>query len=247
MCRHACGCDGASRETGRERAERCHVEETLSAVSGQSSRSSRTRIWRSPTSSPAKSPRTWRSRMPPCWIRRSPQRPSGRADAAAGAWQRKAVLKHLAARCRERAEELAEVLVVEAGKPIQFARAEVARLIDTLESRPRNRRGSTAKCCRSISPSAPPATAACGSACRSGRARSSRRGIFRSTWWPTRSRRRSPAAARSCSSRRASTPIGALILGEILAETDLPAGAFSILPLKSSDRPRSSRTSGSRS
>ena len=31
------------------------------------------------------------------------------------------------------------------------------------------------------------------------------------------------------------TPIGALMLGEILAETDLPQGAFSILPLKSSD------------
>ena len=31
------------------------------------------------------------------------------------------------------------------------------------------------------------------------------------------------------------TPISALILGEILAETDLPAGAFSILPMKASD------------
>jgi acyl-CoA reductase-like NAD-dependent aldehyde dehydrogenase len=31
------------------------------------------------------------------------------------------------------------------------------------------------------------------------------------------------------------TPISALILGEILAETDLPTGAFSILPMKSSD------------
>jgi acyl-CoA reductase-like NAD-dependent aldehyde dehydrogenase len=31
------------------------------------------------------------------------------------------------------------------------------------------------------------------------------------------------------------TPIGALLLGEMLAETDLPDGAFSILPMKSSD------------
>ena len=31
------------------------------------------------------------------------------------------------------------------------------------------------------------------------------------------------------------TPIGALTLGEILAETDLPAGAFSILPLDTRD------------
>src|SRR5204863_6249669 len=31
------------------------------------------------------------------------------------------------------------------------------------------------------------------------------------------------------------TPISAVILGEILAETDLPEGAFSILPMRSSD------------
>ena len=28
------------------------------------------------------------------------------------------------------------------------------------------------------------------------------------------------------------TPIGALIIGEVLAETDLPRGAFSILPCR---------------
>src|SRR5436190_22717715 len=38
------------------------------------------------------------------------------------AWQRKAVLKHLLASCEERREELADVLVVEAGKPSQFAK-----------------------------------------------------------------------------------------------------------------------------
>src|SRR5947207_1249444 len=31
------------------------------------------------------------------------------------------------------------------------------------------------------------------------------------------------------------TPISALILGEVLAETDLPEGAFSILPMRSAD------------
>src|SRR4029079_6636535 len=60
------------------------------------------------------------------------------ADAAGpmrrlGAWQRKAVLRHLFSRCQERRDELAAVLVVEAGKPIQFAKAEVARLLDTIE------------------------------------------------------------------------------------------------------------------
>src|SRR4051794_9551261 len=50
-----------------------------------------------------------------------------------GAWQRKAVLKHLLVRCEERRDELVDVLVVEAGEPIQFAKAEVARLLDTIE------------------------------------------------------------------------------------------------------------------
>ncbi|HEX2475954.1 MAG TPA: aldehyde dehydrogenase family protein, partial [Lacipirellulaceae bacterium] len=36
------------------------------------------------------------------------------------AWQRKAVLQHLAARCRERAEEFAQQLTIEAGKPIKY-------------------------------------------------------------------------------------------------------------------------------
>ena len=31
------------------------------------------------------------------------------------------------------------------------------------------------------------------------------------------------------------TPLGALIIGEVLAETDLPAGAFSILPCERAD------------
>jgi acyl-CoA reductase-like NAD-dependent aldehyde dehydrogenase len=50
-----------------------------------------------------------------------------------GAWQRKAVLAHVASRCRERVDELTEVLIVEVGKPVQYARAEVSRAIDTLE------------------------------------------------------------------------------------------------------------------
>src|SRR3954468_21969827 len=50
-----------------------------------------------------------------------------------GAWQRKAVLKHLFDRCKQRSDELANAVVVEAGKSIQFARGEVARLVDTIE------------------------------------------------------------------------------------------------------------------
>src|SRR4051812_6938796 len=48
--------------------------------------------------------------------------------------ERKAVLKHLAARCKERSDELTDVVVAEVGKPIQYARTEVARLISTVEN-----------------------------------------------------------------------------------------------------------------
>lgn len=152
-----------------------------------------------------------------------------------GAWQRKAVLAHLTARCRERAEELAEALVVEAGKPIKFARGEVGRLIDTLEigaeeatriygevlpldisERTAGYRGAWKRV-----PIGP-----CG---------------FITPWnFPLNlvAHKIAPALACGCPfvlKPASSTPIGAILLGEMLAETDLPKGAFSILPMRSSD------------
>src|SRR3954463_9276948 len=47
--------------------------------------------------------------------------------------ERKSVLKHLAARCKERSDEPADVGGTEVGKPIQYARSEVTRLISTVE------------------------------------------------------------------------------------------------------------------
>src|SRR3970282_2491527 len=44
---------------------------------------------------------------------------------------RRDVLEHCARRFSERAEELATILCIEAGKPIRDARGEVTRLIDT--------------------------------------------------------------------------------------------------------------------
>jgi acyl-CoA reductase-like NAD-dependent aldehyde dehydrogenase len=151
------------------------------------------------------------------------------------AWQRKAALTHLAARCKERRDELTQVLVVEAGKPIQFARAEVARLIDTLElgaeestriygevlplditERATGYRGMWQRV-----PVGP-----CG---------------FITPWnFPLNlvAHKIAPALACGCPfvlKPASTTPISALILGEMLAETELPEGAFSILPMKSSD------------
>ena len=48
-------------------------------------------------------------------------------------WQRQLVLEHCVARFKERAEELAVALCIEAGKPIKDSRGEVTRLIDTFK------------------------------------------------------------------------------------------------------------------
>jgi acyl-CoA reductase-like NAD-dependent aldehyde dehydrogenase len=150
------------------------------------------------------------------------------------AWQRKAVLQHLAARCRERAEESAETLTIEAGKPIKFARGEVDRLIDTVEI--------AAEESTRIYGEVLPLDI------------SQRADGYRGMWkrvplgpcafitpwnFPLNlvAHKIAPALACGCPfvlKPASATPIGALLLGEILAETDLPTGAFSILPMKSS-------------
>jgi acyl-CoA reductase-like NAD-dependent aldehyde dehydrogenase len=145
-------------------------------------------------------------------------------------YERQAVLEHCVARFRERAEELAYSLCVEAGKPIRDSRAEVLRLIDTfrlaaaesiriggevfnLEISPRARgySGMSKRVpigpCSFISPFNFPLNLA--------------------------AHKIAPAIAAGCPfvlKPASRTPIGALTIGEILAETDLPPGAFSILP-----------------
>jgi len=146
------------------------------------------------------------------------------------AYERQAVLQHCVNRFQERAEELAQALCVEAGKPIIDSRGEVTRLIDTfriaaeesvringevqeLEISPRARgyRGMWRRVpigpCSFISPFNFPLNLA--------------------------AHKVAPALAVGCPfvlKPASRTPIGALIIGEVLAETDLPKGAFSILP-----------------
>lgn len=145
-------------------------------------------------------------------------------------YERQAVLNHCVARFSERAEELAIALCVEAGKPIKDSRGEVSRLIDTfriaaeesvriggevmnLEISPRARgyRGMFKRVpigpCSFISPFNFPLNLA--------------------------AHKVAPALAVGCPfvlKPASRTPIGALIIGEALAETDLPPGTFSILP-----------------
>jgi acyl-CoA reductase-like NAD-dependent aldehyde dehydrogenase len=162
------------------------------------------------------------------------------ADAATpmrrlASWQRKAALKHLLARCQERRDELTEVLVVEVGKPVQYARAEVARLISTVE-------WAAEESTRIVGEVLP--------------VDDTERSVgYRAMWqrvpvgpcgfitpwnFPLNlvAHKIAPAIACGCPfvlKPASATPISALILGDMLAETDLPPGAFSILPMKSSD------------
>jgi acyl-CoA reductase-like NAD-dependent aldehyde dehydrogenase len=147
-------------------------------------------------------------------------------------YQRQAVLLHCVRRFEERSEELAMALCIEAGKPIKDARGEVTRLIDTfriaaeesvrlygeitpldISARARGYTGMWKRVpigpCSFISPFNFPLNLA--------------------------AHKIAPALAVGCPfvlKPASLTPIGALIIGEVLAETDLPPGAFSILPVR---------------
>ncbi|MFS0736223.1 aldehyde dehydrogenase family protein [Sphingomonas sp. 1P06PA] len=146
------------------------------------------------------------------------------------AFQRQAVLQHCVDRFKDRSDELAEALCVEAGKPIKDSRGEVTRLIDTfriaaeesvrmtgevqpldISPRAKGYQGMWKRVpigpCSFVSPFNFPLNLA--------------------------AHKIAPAIAVGCPfvmKPASRTPLGALIMGEVLAETDLPKGAFSILP-----------------
>ena len=146
------------------------------------------------------------------------------------AYERQDVLMHCVARFKERYDELAYALCVEAGKPIKDAEGEVGRLIDTfriaaeesvrmtgevqpldISPRAKGYMGIWKRVpigpCSFISPFNFPLNLA--------------------------AHKIAPAIAVGCPfvmKPASRTPLGAIIMGEVLAETNLPAGAFSILP-----------------
>jgi acyl-CoA reductase-like NAD-dependent aldehyde dehydrogenase len=147
------------------------------------------------------------------------------------AYHRQEILYHCVDRFTERQEELAMALCIEAGKPINDARGEATRLVDTfrvaaeesvrlygevmpLDISPRAKGYSgmwkryPVGVCSFISPFNFPLNLA--------------------------AHKVAPALAVGCPfvlKPASYTPVGALIIGETLAETDLPEGAFSILPV----------------
>jgi acyl-CoA reductase-like NAD-dependent aldehyde dehydrogenase len=147
-------------------------------------------------------------------------------------YARQAVLEHCVARFRQRFDELALALCIEAGKPIGDSEGEVTRLIDTfrvaaeeavridgevlnleISKRADGYRGFVQRvpigACSFITPFNFPLNLV--------------------------AHKVAPAIAAGCPfvlKPSEKTPIGALIIGEILSETDLPNGAFSILPCR---------------
>jgi acyl-CoA reductase-like NAD-dependent aldehyde dehydrogenase len=146
------------------------------------------------------------------------------------AYHRQAVLQHCVDRFKQRFDELAYALCVEAGKPIKDSEGEVSRLIDTfriaaeesvrmtgevqpldISPRAKGYQGIWKRVpigpCSFISPFNFPLNLA--------------------------AHKVAPALAVGCPfvmKPASRTPLGAIIMGEVLAETDLPKGAFSILP-----------------
>src|SRR5262245_34562693 len=148
------------------------------------------------------------------------------------AYERQRALSHCVRRFEERRDELALALCIEAGKPINDSRGEVTRLIDTfrvaaeesvrilgevlpldISPRAKNYTGMWKRfpigACSFISPFNFPLNLA--------------------------AHKVAPAIAAGCPfvlKPASLTPIGALIIGEVLAEAGLPRGAFSILPAR---------------
>ena len=145
-------------------------------------------------------------------------------------FERQQILEHCVTRFRERSDELAYALCIEAGKPIKDSKGEVSRLIDTfkiaaeesvripgelqtldISPRAKGYRGMWKRVpigpCSFISPFNFPLNLA--------------------------AHKVAPAIAAGCPfvmKPASRTPLGAIIMGEVLAETSLPKGAFSILP-----------------
>lgn len=149
-----------------------------------------------------------------------------------GAFERRAVLEHCVKRFGERFDELAMSLCIEAGKPIKDARGEVTRLIDTFRvAADESVRIGGEVMTMDISPRAAGYT---GMWKRVPIGPCSFIAPFN---FPLNlaAHKVAPALAVGCPfvlKPASLTPVGALIIGETLAETELPVGAFSILPCR---------------
>ncbi len=153
--------------------------------------------------------------------------------AAMPAFARKEVLMHCVRRFQERADEFAEVLCIEAGKPIRDSRTEVGRLIDTFTVAAEE----SVRIYGEVLPlDITPRAAGYWGAWK--RVPIGVCSFITPFNFPLNlvAHKIAPAIAAGCPfvlKPSSLTPVGALLIGEVLAETQLPQGAFSILPCDS--------------
>ncbi len=155
-----------------------------------------------------------------------------RAMAELPSWRRHDILLHCVSRFRERQDELVEVLIVEAGKVVRDAGGEVTRLIETFQI--------AAEEATRIGGEVMPMDIAERAEAYTGMYKRVPIGpvsFITPFNFPYNlvAHKVAPAIAAGCPfilKPADKTPVGALLIGEILAECDLPEGAFSILPVE---------------
>ncbi|MGW6534920.1 aldehyde dehydrogenase family protein [Streptomyces sp. NPDC055051] len=158
--------------------------------------------------------------------------------AATPAHVRAAALDHVSKRLAERTEEIAQVISAENGKPIKWARGEVGRAVSVFRFAAEEARRWNAGEAQRLDTEA-------GGAGRLALTRRVPKGVVLGIApfnFPLNlsAHKVAPAIAVGAPiilKPAPSTPISSLILGEILAETDLPAGSWSILTVPNDRMP----------
>ncbi|MGY1617464.1 aldehyde dehydrogenase family protein [Geodermatophilus sp. SYSU D00691] len=153
------------------------------------------------------------------------------ACAATPAHVRAAALDHVSRRLAERSEEIAALITAESGKPLKWARLEVARAVSTFRWGAEEARRWSGSLQRLDTD--PAATGRLALVRRAPRGPVLGIAPFN---FPLNlvAHKVAPAIAVGAPivlKPAPATPLSALLLGEILAETELPAGAWSVLPV----------------
>ncbi|MFF2993417.1 aldehyde dehydrogenase family protein [Streptomyces sp. NPDC057950] len=158
--------------------------------------------------------------------------------AATPAHLRAAALDHVAKRLAERTEEMAQLISAENGKPIKWARGEVGRAVSVFRFASEEARRFNGGDAQRLDTDA-------GGRGRLALTRRFPRGVVLGITpfnFPLNqgAHKVAPAIAAGVPiilKPAPNTPLSALVLGEVLAETDLPAGSWSILPVDNDRMP----------
>ncbi|MGA4543859.1 aldehyde dehydrogenase family protein [Uniformispora flossi] len=153
------------------------------------------------------------------------------------AYRKAAALDHVAKRLAERTEEIARLITAENGKPIKWARGEVGRAVSVFRWAAEEARRFNGEGMRLDTDA--------GGTGRYALVRRFSRGVVLGIApfnFPLNlvAHKVAPAIAVGAPiilKPAPATPISALVLGEILAETDLPAGSWSVLPVPNDKMP----------